>query len=268
MGSSFRTVVKRLAPPVLLDLARGRLATRHPYTWEGVYRHLRDVPVENAGYGDADHMQDVATQSKALLGELNAGRRPRLWHELLAVVAATASAHSQELTVVDFGGGLGTGYIHLHSVLQQATTIDYHVIDLPEMCEKGREVFAGTMGISFHSVLADVRARPDIVYANSVLQYIEDYAGQIRALAALRAPLLLLARTAAGDVPTFASRQLTLVKKVMPYWFLNRDELVDILSVAGYRLAYESVTDREYDQSNFPPTHRIGRMRDLLFALA
>jgi hypothetical protein len=85
-------------------------------------------------------------------------------------------------------------------------------------------------------------------------------------LAALRAPWLVLARTAAGDIPTFATRQLNLPGQVIPYWFVNRNEIIDLLRGEGYQLALEGLADREYDQSNFPPAYRIGRMRNLLFA--
>lgn len=265
MFHRLRQLLKLFVPPVLVDLVRGRLNLPPGYTWEGIYPHRRDVPVRHASYDHEARISEMAAQGRDLLGQVRAGQRPGLWHDTLALVAATVSAGSGRLRVVDFGGAMGTGFIQLIATLPPTTALEYHVVDLPGMCAAGREVFASEPRIRFHTTLAEVPAEPDIVYVNSVLQYIDDYASQLRALAALRAPRLLLARTAIGDFPTFATRQLNLPGQVLAYWFLNQDEVLGVLAGAGYRLAFESLGDREYDQTNFPVTHRIGRMRNLLF---
>lgn len=266
MSPAIRHVLKRLAPPVLVDLVRGAKSFTPACTWEGIYPHLREVPVQHATYDHGERIREMASQAGELLAQVRAGRKPALWHDTLATVAATVGAGRRSVRVVDFGGATGTGFIQLLATLPQATPVEYHIVDLPGMCAAGREVFAGESRIQFHAALAEVQGQPDIVYVNSVLQYIDDYAGQLRALAALRAPWLLLARTATGNFPTFATRQLNLPGQVLPYWFINREEIGTILQGAGYRLAFEGMADRDYDQSNFPETHRVGRMRHLLFA--
>jgi len=53
--------------------------------------------------------------------------------------------------------------------------------------------------------------------------------------------------------------------QVLPYWFLNMDELIHLIEVGGYSLVYKNQHGPEYDQSNYPEDHRIGRMKTLLF---
>ena len=266
MFHRLRQLLKLFVPPVLVDLARGRLNLPPSYTWEGVYPHRRAVPVEHPSYDHEARIGEMAALSRELLAQVRAGQRPGGWHDTLSLVAATVSADTGKLRVVDFGGAMGTGFIQLLATLPKTTALEYHIVDLPGMCAAGLEVFAGESRIHFHTALAEVPVEPDIVYVNSVLQYIDDYAGQLRALAALRAPRLLLARTATGDFPTFATRQLNLPGQVLAYWFLKRSEVLGLLVDAGYRLVFENLCDRDYDQTNFPATHRIGRMRNLLFA--
>ena len=119
--------------------------------------------------------------------------------------------------------------------------------------------------MAFDTSLDGARAAPDIVYANSVLPYIEDYAALLKKLAGLGARYLLVARLAGGSYPTYATRQLNLKGQVLPYWFHNTEEIKGILRSSGYALAYEGLTGPEYDQRNFPASHRVGRMRNLLF---
>lgn len=260
-----RQLLKRLLPPVLLDLLRKRRCPQPIYTWDGIYPHLRDVPVHHASYDHEERIHEMATQAGEWLAQMRAGLRPAIWHNTLATVAAATGVGLGTIRVVDFGGAAGSGFIQLLATLPPSITLGYHIVDLTGMCAAGRELFVGEPRIRFHTTLTEVPAQPDIVYVNSVLQYLEDYAGQLRALTALGARWLLLARTATGNIPTFASRQLNLPGQVLPYWFVNRDELVSLVRSLGYRLAFEDLADREYDQSNFPVTHRIGRMRHLLF---
>jgi len=261
----FRRSVKHVTPPILVESYRRLNQVRQNYTWEGIYQHMRDVPTVNASYGYSERVREMSVQAAGFLADMRAGQIACLWHDFLASVAATTSASSGKLRVLDFGGAVGSGFIQLCTVLPKATTLEYHVVDLPEMCAAGRILFADEPRIYFHTAVANVIDKPDIVYVSSVLQYIEDYAERLRTLAAVGARWLILARVATGNIPTYATRQLNLPGQVLPYWFLNRDELVNLLQHGGYRLAHEGLADREYDQSNFPETHRIGRMRNLLF---
>ena len=59
---------------------------------------------------------------------------------------------------------------------------------------------------------------------------------------------------------------MNLPGRVFPYWFLNLGEVIQIMTGAGYRLASDGHGEHHYDVSNFPETHRVGRLRTVLFA--
>jgi putative methyltransferase (TIGR04325 family) len=243
-----------------------RLARRKPRpTWDGIYAHLRDVPAQRPGYDQAERVHELVLEARTLLDQVRQGRQLRLWHGALCVVAAAAARPGVPLRIVDFGGGMASGYIHLIAS-KLDVDIDYRVIDLPQMCEAGNGLFEGDPHVKFHTSLDHVDWVPDIVYASSVLQYIEEYRGQLRKLAALGAPWILLAKLPVGEFATFATRQLNLPGQVIPYWFFNRAEIVEHMSACGYRLVLDDAGDIEYDQSNFDPAYRIGRMRIFLLA--
>jgi putative methyltransferase (TIGR04325 family) len=188
-----------------------------------------------------------------------------LWHEPFALVAAALSRRLPTLRVLDFGGATGSGYVQLLSSLPRAARIEYLVVDSAEMGEAGRAVFAGDDRIRFSETLPPPGSI-DLVYANSVFPYVDDYAATMRALAAVGAAEIFFARLAAGANPTFASRQLNVPGRVFAYWFLNLDEVGAILADMNYHIACDSFCDGRYDQRSLPETHRVERFRNVLFA--
>ena len=105
----------------------------------------------------------------------------------------------------------------------------------------------------------------DIVYTCSAMQYVEDYADLLKALCAYRPKYFLFVKLSAGDIPTYATAQKNVPGTVIPYLFLNVEEVIRIMKGNGYGLIYRCLLDREYDQGNFPPEYRLGRACNLLF---
>jgi putative methyltransferase (TIGR04325 family) len=233
--------------------------------WDGIYTHRRDVPTHRAQY-TGELLDDMVTTTGRALEQWRAGRKPLLWHDCLAVLAGTAAAGQPRLSVIDFGGGPGSAFVQLISSLPSRVAVDCLVVDSEETAARGRQLFAADRRIRFATSLTGAPAQPDIIYLNSVLPYIDDYAQLLGQLAALQPRFILLARLAAGDIPTFATRQLNVPGRVFAYWFHNLAELIGILERSGYDLACDAYGEHQYDVSNFPETHRVGRFRNVLFA--
>ena len=259
----WRHWIKQWLPAVLLNLLGSRPAP--PPVWSGVYPRLSDVPAHRAEFGD-DLIGEMVTTVAAALSLLRAGQKPHLWHEPLALLAGALASAQQRISVVDFGGGAGSGFAQLLASLPPSVTLAYEVVDSEAMCTAGRKLFADDRRIRFSTTLPPRGAAVDVVYANSVLQYIEDYPRALQQLAAVGAPFVFLGRLAAGRGPTFATRQLNVPGRVFPYWFLNRDEVIAVMAQHGYQLACDSLVDHAYDQTNLPESHRAERFRNVLFA--
>ena len=235
------------------------------FVWDGVYAHRREVPIHRAEFTE-ELIDEMITTASGALAQWRSGLKPVLWHECLAVVAGALSGGRQRLSVVDFGGGIGSAFVQLISSLPPGVELDYVVVDSEEMAVKGRELFGADPRIRFVTSPAEAPRQADIMYLNGVLPYIDDYEHLLGQLAVRQPRFILLARLAAGNVPTFASRQLNVPGRVFAYWFHNLDELIAILERGGYTLASHSYSEQQYDLSNFPETHRIGRFRNVLFA--
>lgn len=251
-------------PPIVANRLR-ILRRGHNFAWQGIYQHRREVPVQSA-YDHPSRVRGMLKEAHAMRAAYASAQPPHSEHDQLGILATSLVARHGRVRVLDVGGGLGTAYTYLESSITGSASIEHHVVELEDVCAAGRVFFASNPSVHYHSALPSIHGQVDIVYANSVLPYLDEYADTLRRLADLRAPYLLLARLAAGHIPTYASEQHNMPGPPMAYWFHNLDEIVRIVSEAGYALVFDGYACRE-DQRNFPLSHRIDHFRNLLFVL-
>ena len=247
----------------------GTSSPRFPI-WEGVFAHYRDVPATGKCFENDTFLADALTYTTAVMRSVNHPNptvRPSLpEHEALLFLAAAVAPEGRPLRLIDFGGCLGTAYLYLRSYLNSSVGVEYLIVETPKMVAAGRDLFANDHNVRFFETLTDVATEVvDIVYVNSALQYIEDYAEVFCALCRIGAQHFLLARLSAGDFSSYASAQRNVQGNVLAYWFINANELIRLAHTEGYSLKARVAIGPEHDQSNFPPDRRMGRTCNLLF---
>jgi putative methyltransferase (TIGR04325 family) len=237
--------------------------------WEGVYAHRRDVPKVGNGYDEEQLVNDTIRHTRRIQELSRDGRfvpspnTPE--HSLLPLLCATVGWRKGSVSVLDFGGGAGVDFIYLRNSLSDHIAFDYHVIEVPIMCERAGALYPEEPRIHFHTRLPDARAF-DVVYLSTSLQYVDDYEGLLGDLIRYDPHYLFFSSLNAGGFPTYASAQLNLEGLVLPYWFLNVQDVVSYCERCGFSLVFKGVSNKEYDQSNFPEEYRMGRPCNLLFA--
>ena len=228
------------------------------------------MPVVGLGHEGSDWEDAVQKYTQRLL---NASKQPgtipaELTGEaaLLPLLASVGCQTSGQVSILDFGGGMGASYLYLTRGLANDCSVDYHVVEMPNMCAAGSRLFQNNPHIHFHSAIPAELPALDIVYFSTVLQYIEDYRGLLNRLCDYQPAYFLFVRFHGGDVPTYAAAQKNLKGTVVAHWFINMGELVSIMAENGYALIFKAASEREYNQDNYPPTHRIKHPGHLLFA--
>ena len=108
----------------------------------------------------------------------------------------------------------------------------------------------------------------DIVYVESVLQFVEDWAGLLGTLCACQARYVLLSDLPAGDFPSYATALNNMPGSLIPEWFLNVNEILETMAQSGYTLIFRSTQQAVYRQGNFPEELKLpgGHCSALLFA--
>ena len=266
---SLRKILRGLTPPALTEFYR-RARGDFNSPWEGAYKHYRDVPVSGGGYESEAVVAAMAEHTRKLRETLAAGSEPceEDGDNILLPLLAAGSAEGRPVRILDFGGGMGEGYLRLKAAM--AGPVEYHIVELERNCAEGRRLFEGAGDIFFHNALPPGLEKVDIVHINSALQYIEDYAGLLGRLADYRPLYILLVRLSAVEVPTFAAMQKNLEGTRLPYWFFELGEIIRFLGGKGYRLVYKKAAAKKYPQDGLPPWQRLpcGRMSNLLFSRA
>jgi putative methyltransferase (TIGR04325 family) len=227
--------------------------------WEGVYAGFDEVPAVGDGFSGERWTRAVS----------GAAAQPA-YPSLLAILLAVAETGTGPIRVLDFGGGTGSGYRHAKESVP-GLKVDYHVVEMPNVCEAGRPMFAGDQAIHFHSEMPIV-SELDVAHFGSSIQYVRDWQGLLKQVARLNPKYILFSDLAAGENPTYASAQ-TYYDSRIPVWFFNFADFSGFLGSLGFGLRFRVRADtsyfgekRECPQENFPPEYRLGYPSHALFA--
>ena len=242
--------------------ARGRLRP----VWTGVYARYEDVPVSGPGFDGETWTAITRTHTERALAAMRSGAPVRATGDraLLPRLAAETLATRGAVRVVDFGGGMGIGYIDLRAATGPAA-IEYVVVETEVVCAAGRSLFVGDPAIRFVTSLGEAGVGADIVYVSSALQYVPDPAALLRELARLGARYLLLVNTSSGNVPTYATAQRNVPGSVIAYWVLATTDVVEALGSLGYAPRSATASERRLTGFAVPRRYRLVRGRNLLF---
>ncbi|MFN3667324.1 MAG: methyltransferase, TIGR04325 family [Sediminibacterium sp.] len=245
--------------------------------WEGIYESFEeaDTFVTGKGFEGDIYSERTFNAAKECLDSLKNGKPIAGFHKqrsnmLPPVVAMMFSKHSYSpLRILDFGGGLGIGYMTLmESIPVHKTNIDYTIVEVPEVCEISKKLYT-TGEISYIPKLPS-EGSFDLVHSASALQYIEPWKEILKKITNFNPQYILLSDVFAGNVPTFVTLQNYYDSK-MKHWFFNLDEYIAALRELGYKLIMKSyVTSKRngvedvLPMDNFPEQYRIQQTLHLL----
>lgn len=179
------------------------------------------------------------------------------------LVSILSKQRGTPVSVLDFGGGIGVDFLYTTHCLDDGSINKYFIVETANVCQLGAKIFENDPRMVFCTVVP--KEKIDIVFLDSSLQYVENYRDLLLSLAECQPEYFLFLRTPAGDVPTYVSAQMNVSNSIIPYRFLNIDELRDFMSASGYDLSFSSNSSRLYDQSNFPAEFRLGHAKSMLF---
>lgn len=244
--------------------------------WEGIYDNFQHASSNATGpgfNGDIWLKRSIHTANECLDALKMNKPIPFFYKQrstLLAPIAAMMLENTEKLRILDFGGGLGIGYMILtESIPWQSERISYTIIEIPQICEAGRRLFIGNNGITYLASLP-LEGEFSLLYSASALQYIEDWQAVIKSLSNYGAKYILLSDVFAGSISTFVTLQNYYGNRIR-HWFFNFKELLDTFSLNGYQLIMKSFVNSRtlgvegiLPMDNFPQSHRLEQSSHLL----
>jgi putative methyltransferase (TIGR04325 family) len=115
---------------------------------------------------------------------------------LLSCLLSVAARNKRGLTVVDFGGSLGSTYRQCASFLSHIRPLRWKVVEQEHVAEAGRKRFSSDI-LSFHDTLPDASKGEaiDVIVLSGVLQYLEDPYSILAQVRELMPTAILIDRT-------------------------------------------------------------------------
>jgi putative methyltransferase (TIGR04325 family) len=266
MFKHVKRIIKPFIPPIGTTLYR-KIKPRHMTMFSGVYHKVSECPDQNPW---VQSMWVEASQSK--LNKIKAQELEFSGYITLPCLMTNLVSSRQTCRLLDFGGGTGFIYFRMFPHLLNSANVQWHVVDCNEpLLEMGKEFARDHNGyhIQFHTHLLKTGENQfDIVYLNTVLQYIDEYEKVLRNLLAFNPRYVILTRLSAGDIKTFVTCQ-NLGGHKSPYIFVNFDELVQIFEDNGYKLVFKAPEAEEsfahtYDR-NIPSSLQIPYTMNVIF---
>ena len=146
----------------------------------GDFKSWKDAERASTGYGAPEILEKTrAALLKVKRGEAAFERDSVTFEEmeyefpLLAGLLRTANAFNGRLSVLDFGGALGSSYFHCRSFLSIVKQLRWSVVDQPSQVACGREDFANEELRFYETVAACLRdEQPNVLLLSGVLQYL------------------------------------------------------------------------------------------------
>lgn len=238
------------------------------HVWEGVYERFGDVPASGPGFDGDTWSSRSRAKIKAALETARSGGTVTAalsyGSGLLPVVAALSTENRSEISILDFGGGLGFDFVSVAQGVVESGGVAYHVVDNATICALGSDMFRDDSRISFHDSLPDEIDDVDIVHLGSSLHYVDDWRSVLARLAGYRPHYFVLTDLPAGDIPTYATAQNYYESKI-PCWFFDVHQILDQMASLSFKLLLKS-RYVEHRQDNFPDKFRLGHSCNLLFA--
>lgn len=189
-------LLKEFAPPIISSLRWYSFK----YGWKGTYKSYKEAKDKCKGY-DEDHILNrirettLKVKNKEIAYERDgiAYDEVQMNFPLLKTLLYVASKNNNELTVIDFGGSLGTAYYQNYPYLQHLKKLKWCIIEQPKFVEAGKAEFENEH-VKFYSSIEDCMAenKPDLFVICSVLQYLEKPYELLEHIKTKKIPYLLL----------------------------------------------------------------------------
>ncbi len=223
----FKQLVKDWFPPAVLTFCRRW--RKEGTSYNGDYASWQDALANSTGY-DADLILEKV--SSALLNvksgeavyERDSILFDRIEHPfpLLAGLLRAAAANEGKLTVLDFGGSLGSTYFQCRDFLSVLPQLHWCIVEQEKFVRRGREFFETDQLRFFFSMQECMEeVKPNVILFSSVLQYIQNPFDLLKTVVDAGVQYIIIDRT--------------------PFSALNRDWLcVQSVSPEIYQASYPS----------------------------
>lgn len=259
ISESTHAAVQRWLPPVAIGLLKRYFGS---VRFEGDFPTWAAAVAECSGYDDAaiiDRVKDAALlvrEGRAAYERdgLSFQDEAYVWPVLSSLLWA-AARNGGNLSVLDFGGSLGSTYFQHRKWFEGLGRFKWSIVEQPSFVKVGRERFEdGTLKF-YDDVAAALAAEPaSVLLASGVFQYLPDPYARLEELSAAGFDVIVLDRLSLSlegrDRLTIQRVGERIYPASYPAWFFDRTKF--LAAFKEYRIVDEF---QPLDRANVPSTY-------------
>ncbi len=246
-----------------------------PHGWFGNYTTWQEVSVLCKGYEDVSIFEKVKQASLAVKrGEACFERDSFLFYQeehdsYFLEILNNLPLKNNTLTIVDFGGSLGSLYFQYKSKLQSFQSVNWNVIEQTHFVEFGKKELATKQLNFFYTIHDSLKVNPkvDLLILSSVISYFEEPYELLNQIIQHKFNYILIDKTIFGntenDLLTLQIVPPQIYKASYPCWVLNENKLINFVS-EWYELKGEYDS---YNSLKVSIDDKTGYFKALLFKL-
>ncbi len=262
--------IKELVPPIIHTLRWFSFK----YGWKGNYTSFEEAQKNCTGY-DESHILNriIDTTNQVRKGEAVYERDGIIYddvainYHLLSTLLLIAGRNQNKLTIIDFGGSLGTTYYQNIKYLSHLNELNWYIIEQENYVKEGRKLFKNE-NVKFYNSMQEcllANPNPDIVLLSSSLQYIKDPYNVLQHIQSFKVPYLMFDLMGYNHKP---QDRITIqyvppifygIKASYPCTFFSKDKLEKQMS-ATYQKEFEFISEPQQYYINFMPFRYSGSL--------
>jgi len=238
MNVSQKLLLKDCLPPILLRT----LSRRNRYGFFGNYSSWEEAQKQASSY-DANIILEKVKAATLLVkqGKAACERDSVVFDQIqysfpvIAGLLRIAIANQSKLSVLDFGGSLGSSYYQCKGFLSDLSFLRWSIVEQPNFVRCGKELFEDEV-LKFYDSIDDclIVETPQVILLSSVIQYLENPYDFLKKLMDYEFPHILIDRTAfvisGGDRLTVQRVPPSIYPASYPAWFFDQEKFLNMFS--------------------------------------
>ncbi|MDZ4716526.1 MAG: methyltransferase, TIGR04325 family [Cytophagales bacterium] len=241
-------MVKDFIPPIVSRLKNRLLPSK--YGWSGSYTTWQEAQKQSSGYQQVEIVQKVIEAANEVKRGRAAYERDSVLFDsiqyswpLLAGLMLTAAKSGGRLSVLDFGGSLGSTYFQNRKFLSSLPSVHWNIVEQEEFVSAGKNFEDQTLKF-YPEISACVREqKPNVFLFSCVLQYLESPYNLISSVLDFQPDAIII-----DNMPFTTGSQRLTVQRVpptiyeasYPCWILNKKDFIN-----AFRPSFELVENFE-----------------------
>lgn len=238
--------IKYFLPPVIVDILRWFRSSK--YGWKGDYKTWEEAKKHTTGYDAPIILEKVKNAMlKVKNGEAVYERDGVLFDKIeyswpvLSGLLLAAALDKGRLSVLDFGGSLGSSYFQNRKFLKHLSFVSWNIVEQPHFVDEGKKYFEDEVLHFYYDIEECVKdQKPNVLLLSSVIQYIEKPYEMLERLLFFKFPVVIVDRTLfhtkPGDRITIQIVPPWIYEASYPCWLLDEKCFVSFFQDKGYEM--------------------------------